>query len=48
MKIVWLKKLAWAKLNQTSYLSLEFDSNICALVLAMMGLAFHSGTLNGS
>ena len=48
MKIVWLEKWAWAKLNKTVYLSLEFDSNICASVLAMMGLAFLSGTLNGS
>jgi hypothetical protein len=39
-----LEKWAWAKLNK----SLKFDSNICASVLAMMGLAFLSGTLNGS
>ena len=43
-----LAKWAWAKLNKTVFLSLEFHSNICALVLAMMGLAFLSGTLNGS
>ena len=30
------------------YLVCIFDSNICALGLAMMGLAFHSATLYGS
>ena len=48
MEIVWLEKWAWAKLNKTVYLSLEFDSNIFASELAMIGLAFLSGALNGS
>ena len=31
-----MEKWAWAKLNKTVYLSLEFDSNIFASLLAMI------------